>query len=68
MTAPHWDHDVHGPVALSWSNGTSTVDPDCTCPLDCPECTAGGIYRPDLMDDLVRISQGPRPNETPHAD
>lgn len=62
MTAPHWDHNVHGPAVLTWPNGYSTVEPDCTCPLDCHECSAEGVDRPDLMDVLVRISQGPHPN------
>ena len=59
MTAPHWDHDIHGPMFQVWPDDSVTVDEDCDCPLDCPECAAEGIDRPDLMDELVRISQPP---------
>lgn len=62
VTAPHWDHDIHGAMLLVHRDGTTSLDDDCDCPLDCPECKAEGVDRPDLMDELVRISQGPHPN------
>lgn len=43
--APHWDHDIHGPMFQVWPDDSVTVDEDCDCPLDCDDCEDEGIDR-----------------------
>ena len=43
--AEHWDHDIHGPVIEVWPDDSVSLDEDCDCPPECPDCEREGVQR-----------------------